>query len=253
MRLGEQGGGKISFKLMLKIALVIFGITAVLVIIMTIVSYFAGNKVKIDIENASFTQLDPVKDGQETAVIKTSLGEMKLALFREFAPNTVENFVTKAMAGYYDGTLIMESEPTVYFIGGNTADTNDKTKIENEISPNLWPFKGAVCSIGNDRSINGGNNLLFVNSIEFTDDIKEQMKSIDENGKLSEQFIENGGIPNFVGQYTVFAQVYEGMDVFEKISNAVCDEESKQPVEYITIESIIISTYSRTSEDTEKS
>lgn len=51
-----------------------------------------------------FLQLDTDKL-IPSAVIKTNLGEITLALFPEQAPKTVENFVTLAKNGYYDGVI----------------------------------------------------------------------------------------------------------------------------------------------------
>ena len=44
----------------------------------------------------------PAKDA-EVIVMKTSKGTIKMRLFPEKAPKTVENFVTHAKEGYYDG------------------------------------------------------------------------------------------------------------------------------------------------------
>ncbi len=255
MRLGEDNSYKVKLKTMLKVSLIIFAISAVIVIAMTFISvYGGGKKVDIDIEKATFTQLDAPKDGQETAIITTNYGEMEVALFREYAPNTVDNFVKKAEAGYYDGTYVFENEPGIYFIGGEKKDVPaEENKIENEITPNLWPFKGSLCSIGNNNSNNGGNNIMFVNSIEFTEDIKKELKTAQNADKLADAFIKNGGIPNFVGQYTVFGQTFKGMDVFEKISGVTSDKKTRRPTEDIIIESIkIINGAGESSQSTEK-
>ena len=44
----------------------------------------------------------PAKDS-EVIVMKTNMGTIKMRLFPEKAPKTVENFVTHAKEGYYDG------------------------------------------------------------------------------------------------------------------------------------------------------
>ena len=247
MRIGEQDNLRIMLKKMLIVVLIIFGISAVIVVGISLFATFGGgNKIKIDVANATITQIDTPKDDQEVAVIKTNYGEMKIALFREYAPNTVENFVSKAKAGYYNGTHVFENEPGIYFIGGSKnkdGTCGEKAKIDNEISAHMWPLKGSICSIGENRSNVGGNNLLFVNSIEFTDEIVNELNSLDKDSPLVKTFIEKGGIPNFVGQYTVFAQTYEGLDVFEKISNLASDTKTKRPIDDIVIESVTISTY----------
>ena len=44
-------------------------------------------------------------DGEITATINTTLGTIKVKLFPEEAPKAVENFVTHAKNGYYDGII----------------------------------------------------------------------------------------------------------------------------------------------------
>lgn len=48
-------------------------------------------------------QESPLQDGEEIAVMETSLGVIKLRFFPEQAPLAVENFLTLAKEGYYDG------------------------------------------------------------------------------------------------------------------------------------------------------
>ena len=43
--------------------------------------------------------------GEKIAVIKTDKGDIKVRLFPEEAPKAVENFVTHAENGYYDGLI----------------------------------------------------------------------------------------------------------------------------------------------------
>ena len=75
-----------------------------------------------------FLQLDTDKL-TPSAVIKTNLGEMTLALFPEQAPKAVENFVTLAKNGYYDGVIfhrvisdfmIQTGDPTGTGMGGES-------------------------------------------------------------------------------------------------------------------------------------
>ena len=48
---------------------------------------------------------------------------------------------------------------------------------------------------------------------------------------------------NFAGQYTTFGQVYDGMEVYEKLSAIRFNAENATAEEEITIESVEISTY----------
>lgn len=64
-----------------------------------------------------------------------------------------------------------------------------------------------------------GSRISFLNTIDFTDELKEQMRASNTSEELTEAFIEHGGIPNFAQQMTVIGQVYEGMDVVEKLAS----------------------------------
>ncbi|MBR5121049.1 MAG: peptidylprolyl isomerase, partial [Oscillospiraceae bacterium] len=59
---------------------------------------------------------------------------------------------------------------------------------------------------------------------------------------LGKAYAEKGGIPNFSKKYTVFGQVYSGLDTFEAIL-ATEALESAQPATDIIIEKAYISTY----------
>ena len=48
-------------------------------------------------------QLDKPQKGDTVAVMRTSMGDISIRLFGKEAPKTVENFVTHAKEGYYDG------------------------------------------------------------------------------------------------------------------------------------------------------
>lgn len=57
-------------------------------------------------------------------------------------------------------------------------------------------------------------------------------------------YLENGGNPYLQDQYTVFGQVYEGMDVVEAISSTATDTNDK-PVVDIVIESVDVTQYGK--------
>lgn len=48
-------------------------------------------------------QFELPEEGDEIVVINTSMGTLKVMLFPEIAPKAVENFVTHAKEGYYNG------------------------------------------------------------------------------------------------------------------------------------------------------
>ena len=51
-------------------------------------------------------QLQPPKSGDLTVRMVTSMGDIRIRMFPEQAPKAVENFITHAENGYYDGLKI---------------------------------------------------------------------------------------------------------------------------------------------------
>ena len=50
-------------------------------------------------------QLENAKSGDIVAIMHTNAGDIKIRLFKEKAPKTVENFVTHSENGYYNGIV----------------------------------------------------------------------------------------------------------------------------------------------------
>jgi peptidyl-prolyl cis-trans isomerase B (cyclophilin B) len=94
----------------------------------------------------------------------------------------------------------------------------------------------------------GGSRFGICNSIEMTDEIKENLTSESQKSDIANAFIEKGGIPNFSQQMTIFAQVYDGFDVIDDITGTSLEDETNYngyylPQEDIRILNIEISTY----------
>ena len=52
-----------------------------------------------------FNQMDKPQSGETIAVIHTNMGDISVRLFADLVPKTVENFVTHAKNGYYNGII----------------------------------------------------------------------------------------------------------------------------------------------------
>lgn len=230
----------------------IFAVMCVITVAVTFHSCQQINSsMNIDLDTVELVQFEDIADDAPVAVIDTTLGTIKAVLYPEYAPNTVKNFTELAESGYYDGTYIFRLQQGTYFAGGspnsdgNLNDDYDKSreKVANEFHQNLWPFKGAFCSLSTNNGCSG-SRFVVVNSIDFTDEVKEQLMATSENTLLSDAFIEHGGIPNYSQQMTVFAQTYEGLDIVDTITSQDSDPDNEyQPYEDIIINSIKISTY----------
>lgn len=211
----------------------------------------------IDEAQIVFYQLEPMKQGEDIALVETSMGNFKMRFFPSEAPKAVENFITLAEDGFYDGQEIFIIQKDVdsqgnpvdlaFAAGSETSDGmggktiyNNKL-IENEISYNLWHFPGAVSAMSHKRG--KVNSIFCINGdLEVEQNIIDQMKSAQYPKKVIDKFKELGGIPAYSLTYPIFAQVYEGLDVINGILKQPVDQ-NRKPVESIKIKKVTISQY----------
>lgn len=228
----------------------------------------------IDMNTIDLVQTEPPKIGAPTATVKTTEGDIKFVLYPEYAPEMVDIFTELAEGGYYDNTYVFNSEPGIYFGAGSPKKNGDldESKLEGtkecvqEIDQNLWPFKGALCSLSTgeegglwkkitgDVKILNGSRFTVLNSIDFTDEFKKELLESDSNTTIAEKFIEIGGVPALSQKITVFGQAYEGFEVIDKLTSLetrTTDDGLKIPVDDVMINTIIIGSYSDTEEETQ--
>lgn len=225
------------------------------------------NSSYIDMSTLELVQKETPEDKAPVAVIETTLGDIKAVLYPQYAPKAVESFTKLAESGYYDDTYVFQSEPGVYFGAGSAekngdlGDKYDETaeSVEQELHQNLWPFKGALCSMttgqdggffkklfGDAKTLNG-SRFAVLNTVEFTDEYKEELRNSNQgNETVVDAFIEMGGVPNLSQRITIFGQTFEGFDVIDKLTDLEVkedEEQTKVPVEEVKIKTIEISTY----------
>ncbi|HEL1586022.1 TPA: peptidylprolyl isomerase [Streptococcus suis] len=200
--------------------------------------------------NAVFPQLSTDIAENEAAVkLKTSQGDITIKLFPEQAPLAVENFLTHAKEGYYDGIIfhrviegfmIQTGDPQGDGTGGESIWAGKDDSIDagngfkNEISAFLYNIRGALAMANAGANTNGSQ--FFIN--QNTTDASSQLSTSKYPGKIIEAY-KNGGNPSLDGGYTVFGQVIEGMDVVDKIAAVETDDNDK-PTSEVTIQSIEI-------------
>lgn len=145
----------------------------------------------------------------EVAVLETKLGKITIKFFPEKAPNHVKNFKDLCKSGFYDGTRFHRAIPGFMIQGG---DPNTKTG-----DPSTWGKGGNV--------VNGKEVTLKseFNDIHHTRGILSMARASDPNSASSQFFICVADAPSLDGQYTVFGQVIDGMDVVDKIVSAPKD------------------------------
>lgn len=249
---------------------IVFKIAMVVLILVGVLFAFyscqSDKTTKLDYDNMKLIQRQVPKDDAPVAVFETNLGTYKAVLYPEETPNYCKYFTKLVNDGYYNDTYVFGVEKNIYFMAGSktnngVSDSNtDLTETEIEISPNLLPFKGALCAYTQEsgalawKKKNATSYMLYVNNYDLTDEEQSQLDENIEKGVLDDEipklFKQYGGIMNWVEQHTIFGQVYDGMDVFEKISSVdVKDEENKQPVDDVKFTKVYMSTYGENKND----
>ncbi|MBR4123084.1 MAG: peptidylprolyl isomerase [Clostridia bacterium] len=191
-------------------------------------------------------QLKPLENGDTYAVMKTNMGDIKIKLFPNEAPKTVENFTTHAKNGYYNGLIfhrvikdfmIQGGDPMGTGIGGESIWGR---KFEDEFNPNLHNLRGAL-SMANAGPNTNGSQFFIVQASSVPDGMVDQMKDMPNAFPEStiEAYEKFGGTPWLDFRHTVFGQVIDGMDVVDAIANVKVGGSDK-PIEDVIIETIEI-------------
>ena len=130
--------------------------------------------------------------------LETSLGTIRIALDRDQAPVTVENFLQYVRSGHYDGTIFHRVIPN-FMIQGGGFDAEMKQKptkppIKNEARNGLKNRRGTV-AMARTNDPDSATSQFFINVKDNT---------------MLDYGLRNAG-------YAVFGEVVEGMDVAERI------------------------------------
>lgn len=195
-------------------------------------------------QDASYQTSAP-KEGDLIAIISyKNFGDVKIKLFPDEAPKAVENFTTHAKEGYYDG-LTMHRVIGNFMIQGGDPNGNGTggesiwgEPFEDEIAEYLNQIRGSLCMANAGPDTNGSQ--FFITQCPDTDISAYESSLTPVQREMYETY---GGYPSLTGSYTVFGQVYEGMDVVDAISNVQTDTATNAPLEPVTISHISIETY----------
>lgn len=178
---------------------------------------------------------------ETTAVMHTNMGDISIRLFPEHAPKAVENFVTHAKNGYYDGIvfhrvikdfMIQGGDPTATGCGGESIWGHN---FGDEFTPELHNLRGAL-SMANAGPGTNGSQFFIVQANSVHPNFIAQMKDLPDYfpADAVAAYEQVGGTPHLDYHHTVFGQVYEGMDVVDAIAS-VATNPSDKPLEDVTI------------------
>ncbi len=185
--------------------------------------------------------------GETIAVMHIkNYGDIKIKFFKDVAPKAVENFITHAKDGYYNGLafhrvienfMIQSGDPTGTGAGGESIWGKD---FEDEFSLDVVPYRGALCMANRGANTNGSQ--FFIEQAGYDENTVKMLEQYGYPQKLIEAYKTYGGSMHLFLVHTVFGQVIEGMDVVDKIASTETNSSDK-PVEDVVIESIDIMEY----------
>ena len=164
---------------------------------------------------------------------------MAFKLFEKDIPKAVENFVTHAKNGYYNGIIfhrvikdfmIQGGDPTGTGMGGESIWGNS---FEDEFSMDYFHFYGAL-SMANAGPNTNGSQFFIVQNNHLD---ARTLDALEQGGWPEEAikgYAEVGGTPHLDHRHTVFGQLLEGAETLEKIAAVETGAQDK-PVEEVVI------------------
>ena len=145
---------------------------------------------------------------------------MKVELYPEVAPNTVNNFISLVNKGFYDG-LIFHRVINGFMIQGGC--------------PNGTGMGGPGYSIAGESAQNG-----FDNQLKHEPGVISMARAMNPDSAGSQFFIMHKNSPHLDGAYAAFGKIIEGMDVVNKIAETDTDFRDKpitdQKMKKVTVE-----------------
>ena len=174
-------------------------------------------------------------DQESYVMIETDLGDMKVLLYNS-TPNHRDNFIKLAEEGFYDGLLFHRVIKNFMIQGGDPDSKHAPAgqmlgqggpgyQVDAEIG--AYHFKGALSAArlpdgANPEKKSSGSQFFIVQGDKVADtqlDEWARRKSLTYSPEQKKLYREVGGYPFLDGDYTVFGEVVEGLDVIDKIAN----------------------------------
>ena len=150
-------------------------------------------------------------------------GDMiKLELYPEIAPVSVNNFISLINKHFYDG-LIFHRVINGFMIQGGC--------------PEGTGMGGPGYSIKGEFAQNGVQNTL-----KHTEGVLSMARAMHPDSAGSQFFIMHKNAPHLDGSYAAFGKVIEGMEVVNKIAETATDY-SDRPLDKQIMESVVVDTF----------
>ena len=147
---------------------------------------------------------------------------IRLELYPEVAPISVNNFISLVKKNFYDG-LIFHRVIKGFMIQGGCPDGTG--------------MGGPGYSIKGEFAMNGVENNL-----KHTEGVLSMARAMNPNSAGSQFFIMHKNSPHLDGQYAAFGKVIEGMDVVNKIAETATDWNDR-PLDKQVMKSVTVDTF----------
>ncbi len=147
---------------------------------------------------------------------------IKAELYPQIAPNTVNNFISLILKGYYNGLTFHRVIYNFMLQGGCPEGTGTG---------------GPGYHIKGEFTGNG-----FKNDLKHTEGVLSMARTMFPNSAGSQFFIMHKTSPHLDGQYAAFGKVTEGMDVVNKIAETDTDMRDK-PLDPQVMKSVTVETF----------
>lgn len=150
---------------------------------------------------------------------------IKIELYPEIAPNTVNSFISLIQKNYYDGLTFHRIIPGFMLQGG---------------CPDGTGMGGPGYSIKGEFTQNN-----FSNDLHHSAGVISMARTNMPNSAGSQFFIMHKDSPHLDGAYAAFGKVIEGMDVVDEIA-AVKTDYSDKPLEAQVMKTVSVELFGKT-------
>lgn len=140
--------------------------------------------------------------------------EIKLELYPEKAPNTVNNFISLANVGFYDGLIFHRVIKGFMIQGGDPAGVGTG---------------GPGYSIKGEFAVNG----FTANDVKHSRGVISMARAMNPNSAGSQFFIMHENASYLDGQYAAFGKVVSGIETVDEIASVATDYRDKPKTEQV--------------------
>lgn len=173
-------------------------------------------------ETESKKSVQVIEENPIVTITMENNDEIKVELYPNIAPNTVNNFITLAESGFYDGVIFHRVIPGFMIQGGDPDGTGTG---------------GPDYSIKGEFTSNG-----FENKVKHERGVISMARTQEPDSAGSQFFIMVADASSLDGDYAAFGKVTEGMEAVDRIVDVKTDQQDK-PLEDQKIKQVTVETF----------